>query len=233
MSNGSDDRAVSEGIPSGDNRAVSEGIPNGDNRVLEWARKVQAIAQNGLTFTQDTFDRERFTQLQDLANSIISAELDIPIGRAKAFWDKEDGYATPKVDVRAGVFDGDKVLLVRERSDGKWTLPGGWVDVNDAPSEAVVREVWEESGYRAKATKLAMLVDRNRHPHPPGIHHIYKLFFLCDLTGGEATLSNETDGVDFFPVHSLPDLSTGRTLSSQVERLYEHQLNRSLPTDFD
>jgi ADP-ribose pyrophosphatase YjhB (NUDIX family) len=204
-----------------------------DLSVLKWARKVQAIAQNGLAFTQDTFDRERFTQLQELADSIIATELDIPLGRAKAFWDKEDGYATPKVDVRGGVFDGDRVLLVRERSDGGWTLPGGWVDVNDAPSEAVSREIYEESGYRATPIKLAMLVDKNRHPHPPGIHHIYKLFFLCERTGGTATISNETDGVDFFPVHSLPQLSTGRTLSSQIARLYEHQLNKSLPTDFD
>jgi ADP-ribose pyrophosphatase YjhB (NUDIX family) len=204
-----------------------------DTSVLIWARKVQAIAQNGLLFAHDVFDRERYTQLQDLANSIIAAELDIPLGKARAFWDKEEGYATPKVDVRGGVFDGNKVLLVRERSDGGWTLPGGWVDVNDAPSEAVTREIFEESGYRAKPTKLAMLVDKNRHPHPPSVHHIYKLFFLCDLTGGTATHSSETDGVDFFPIDALPALSVGRTLASQIERLYQHQLNRDLPTDFD
>ena len=201
--------------------------------VLDWARKVQAIAHNGLHFTQDSFERERYTQLQELADSILAAELDIPLGAARALWDKEQGYATPKVDVRGGVFDGDRVLLVRERSDGGWTLPGGWVDVNDAPSEAVAREIYEESGYRAKATKLAMLVDKNRHPHPPSVHHIYKLFFLCDLTGGAAKTSNETDGVDFFPVRSLPNLSVDRALSSQIERLYEHHLNRALPTDFD
>jgi ADP-ribose pyrophosphatase YjhB (NUDIX family) len=201
--------------------------------ILEWARKVQAIAQNGLAFSKDPFDQERYTQLQDLVASILSSELGIPVGKAKAFWDEEEGYATPKVDVRGGVFDGDRVLLVRERSDGKWTLPGGWVDVNDAPSDAVVREIFEESGYRAKALKLAALVDKNRHPHPPGIHHIYKLFFLCELTGGTPTISNETDAVEFFPVHSLPELSTGRVVRSQIERLYQHQLHRDLPTDFD
>lgn len=201
--------------------------------VLEWARKVQAIAQNGLLFTQDSFERDRYTQLQELADSIIAAELDIPLGESRALWNKEEGYATPKVDVRGGVFDGDRVLLVREISDGKWTLPGGWVDVNDAPSEAVEREIWEESGYRAKATKLAMLVDRNRHAHPPSVYHIYKLFFLCERTGGAPRVSNETDGVDFFPVGSLPELSTGRALTSQIERLYMHHLHRSLPTDFD
>jgi ADP-ribose pyrophosphatase YjhB (NUDIX family) len=97
----------------------------------------------------------------------------------------------------------------------------------------VAREILEESGYRAKPTKLAMLVDKNRHPHPPSIHHIYKLFFLCELTGGAPTVSNETDGVDFFPINALPPLSVGRTLASQIERLYQHQLNKDLPTDFD
>jgi ADP-ribose pyrophosphatase YjhB (NUDIX family) len=127
------------------------------------------------------------------------------------------------------------VLLVRERSDGKWTLPGGWVDVGDAPSFAVEREIREESGYLAKAVKLAALFDKNNpaHGHPPGILHIYKLFFVCELTGGTATISNETDGADFFPVNSLPPLSTGRATQSEIERLYQHHLNRGLPTDFD
>jgi ADP-ribose pyrophosphatase YjhB (NUDIX family) len=206
--------------------------PN-DMTVLNWARKVQAIAQTGLTFTQDPYDRERFLQLQDLVAELVSGELDIPLGQAKSFWKGDDGYATPKVDVRGACFRGDQILLVRERSDGKWTLPGGWVDINDAPSEAVVREIFEESGFRARALKLAALVDRNRHPHPPSVHHIYKLFFLCEITGGTATISDETDGVEFFPVTALPELSTGRTLASQITRMYEHWLNRDLPTDFD
>ena len=208
--------------------------PN-DMKVLSWARKVQAIAQNGLTFTQDIYDRERFQQLQELAAELVAAELEIPLGQAKSFWQGDDGYATPKVDVRGACFKGDQILLVRERTDGKWTMPGGWVDVGDAPSFAVEREIREESGYLAKAVKLAALFDKNnpRHGHPPGILHIYKLFFICELTGGTATLSNETDGVDFFPVNALPPLSSGRASQSQIERLYEHHLNRGLPTDFD
>ena len=206
--------------------------PN-DMKVLSWARQVQAIAQNGLAFTQDIYDRERFLKLQELAAELVAAELEIPLGQARSFWKGDDGYATPKVDVRGACFKGDQVLLVRERSDGKWTLPGGWVDVNDAPSEAVVREIFEESGYRAKALKLAALVDRNRHPHPPSVHHIYKLLFLCEITGGTPTISDETDGVDFFPINAPPELSTGRTLPYQIARMHEHWLNRDLPTDFD
>jgi len=203
--------------------------------ILQWARKVQAIAQNGLQFTQDSFDRERYEQLQELVSTILTAETGITPGQLQGLWLGDEGYATPKVDVRGGVFDRDKVLLVRERSDGKWTLPGGWVDVGDSPAFAVEREIREESGYLAKAIKLAALLDRNNpaHGHPPSILHIYKLFFICERTGGTATLSNETDGVDFFPVTALPPLSTGRATQAQIERLYQHQLNRGLPTDFD
>jgi len=201
--------------------------------VLEWARKVQAIAQNGLTFSRDPFDRERYLQLADLAATMLSTELEAPLAAVRAFWKDEHGYATPKVDVRGGVFRGDEVLLVRERSDGRWALPGGWADVNDAPSEAVAREILEESGYRARAVKLAALFDKSRHPHPPGIHHIYKLFFLCELTGGSPGASGETDAVGFFRVAELPELSTGRVLAAQIERLYRHQLDPALPTDFD
>ena len=201
--------------------------------ILEWARKVQAVAQNGLAFSRDPFDRGRDHELAELTASILSTELEIPLATARAFWEGERGYTTPKVDVRGGVFHDAEVLLVRERSDGRWTLPGGWVDVNDAPSAAVAREILEESGYQARAVKLAALVDKNRHPHPPGIHHIYKLVFLCELTGGSPAVSAETDAVDFFPVQALPELSTGRVLAAQIERLYQHQLDRSLPTDFD
>jgi ADP-ribose pyrophosphatase YjhB (NUDIX family) len=203
--------------------------------ILEWARKVQAIAQNGLAFTQDEFDRERFQQLQSLVSQLLTSELNITPGQLADIWKGEEGYATPKVDVRGGVFQQDKVLMVRERSDGRWTLPGGWVDVGDGPAFAVEREIREESGYLAKAVKLAAVFDRSnpKHGHPPTILHIYKLFFICELTGGTATLSNETDGVEFFPVSQLPPLSSGRATQSQIERLYQHHLNRNLPTDFD
>jgi ADP-ribose pyrophosphatase YjhB (NUDIX family) len=201
--------------------------------LLDWARKVQAIAQNGLAFSHDPFDRERYSQLSQLVAQLLSAHLRIPLTTTRTFWEGEYGYATPKVDVRGGVFQSDRVLLVRERSDGLWTLPGGWVDVNDAPSQAIEREIHEESGYQARAVKLAALVDKNRHPHPAGLHHIYKLFFVCELTGGAPAVSAETDAVEFFPVQALPPLSTGRVLAPQIERLYRHRLDPALPTDFD
>ena len=201
--------------------------------VLEWARKVRAIAQNGLVFTRDEFDRDRYQKLQALTDSLVAQELGLPLEEIRSLWKYDDGYITPKVDVRGAVFKDDRVLLVRERSDGKWSLPGGWVDVNDSPSHAIEREIFEESGFRARAVKLAALFDRQRHPHPPSLYHIYKLMFLCELIGGEAAISNETDAIEFFPLSSLPELSPGRITRGQIERMFTHHANRSLPTDFD
>ena len=154
--------------------------------ILEWARKVQAIAQNGLALHPRSLrSRALSSSCSSWSRPILQPSSTSPQASRGRSWHDDEGYATPKVDVRGGVFDQDNVLLVRERSDGKWTLPGGWVDVGDGPSFAVEREIREESGYLAKAVKLAALVDKSNpiHGHPPGIHHIYKLLFVCELTG--------------------------------------------------
>ena len=142
---------------------------------------------------------------------------------------------TPKVEVRGAVFrpaDG-KVLLVRETADGLWTLPGGWADVNDSPSGAVRKEIEQEAGFRVRVTKLAALYDRNQHGHTPSMHHSWKAFFLCEIEGGEARGSYETDGVDFFDPDDLPPMSLGRCTPRQVLRMRQHFLRPEIPTDFD
>jgi ADP-ribose pyrophosphatase YjhB (NUDIX family) len=143
------------------------------------------------------------------------------------------GYATPKVDVRGVVFRGGKILLVRERSDDLWTLPGGWADVGDSPADAVVREVREESGFETRATKLLALLDRNRHGHPPHVHHIYKVFLRCEVVGGSPATSREIMGVGFFGEDEIPDLSLTRVVPSQIARMFEHLHCPDLPADFD
>jgi ADP-ribose pyrophosphatase YjhB (NUDIX family) len=201
---------------------------------LAWCRELQAMAQTGLTFTRDAYDRERYEALRELAARILAAHCATEAGRIETLFTAETGYATPKVDVRGAVFRDERILLVREiLDDGRWTLPGGWADVNQSPSECVVREVREESGFETVARKLAAVWDRRRHPHPPHPFHIYKMFFLCDLVGGEARTSIETSGVDFFAEDDLPELSLGRTLAAQIHRMFEHYRNPDLPTDFD
>lgn len=145
---------------------------SGSDNLLGWARRAQAIAQTGLAYTKDPFDRQRYLQLQELVTELLAEKLQLPPDAVRSLWAGETGYATPKVDVRGAVFRGDQVLLVRERSDGRWTLPGGWVDIDEAPSQAVEREIREESGYEARALKLAALVDKNRHPHPRHPPHL-------------------------------------------------------------
>ena len=200
---------------------------------LTWARKLQAIGQNGLSYSKDPFDIERFEELRELALEILQNYTDSDLPRIRDLFAGEHGHATPKVDVRGVVFNEDAILLVRERADGKWTLPGGWVDVNESPSESVAREVFEESGYQTKALKLLACYDRNRHPHPPHPYHIYKLFFHCEILGGSPSTSYETDGVDFFKQDAIPELSTGRVTSAQIDRFFEFLRSPDLPTDFD
>jgi len=202
---------------------------------LEWSKQVQAIAQNGLTFADGNhFDIERYDQVRGIAAEIMAfhGKLEKPV--LLEIFQRESGYATPKVDVRGVVFRNDRILLVRELSDGKWTLPGGWADVNETPREVVVREVREESGYDVAPVKLLAVYDRSKHPHEPLFpFHIYKLFILCDLLGGEASVSDETSEVGFFKEQELPELSISRITQSQIERMFEHYRNIDLAADFD
>ena len=204
-----------------------------DPQWLDWARALQAMAQDGIAYSKDPFDVERFQKVREVAVEMMAAHTGLDLEQVRDMFAYEQGYATPKVDVRGAVFRDDKILLVRERRDMLWTLPGGWADVGDSPSEAVEREVWEESGYRARAVKLLALYDRNRHAHPPHPQHIYKAFFLCDLLGGEAAESIETAGVGFFAEDDLPPLSLPRVLPEQIARVFAHYRHPEWPTDFD
>ena len=204
-----------------------------DPKWLEWAKRLQAIAQTGLSYSQDSFDIERYESAREIAAEIVAAHSDADIDYVRDLFTGEVGHATPKVDVRGVAFRDDAVLLVRETANGLWTLPGGWVDVNESPSEAVVREVYEESGYRTRAVKLLALYDRNKHSHPPHLYHIYKLFFHCELTGGAPSQSVETDGVGFFREDNIPDLSPPHITPAQITRCFEHYRHPNWRADFD
>jgi ADP-ribose pyrophosphatase YjhB (NUDIX family) len=203
---------------------------------LTWSRELQALAQTGLAFTRDPYDRERYELLLRLAANMFAAHTDAPVPAIAALFSGETGYATPKIDVRAAVFDREgRLLLVREAMDqGRWTLPGGWADVNVTPAENAVKEVQEESGYAARVLKLAAVWDRTRQGHPPAVFACCKLFFVCEVTGGEARTSLETTEVGWFARAEIPrDLSLGRVLPRQIERMFEHAANPLLPVDFD
>jgi ADP-ribose pyrophosphatase YjhB (NUDIX family) len=200
---------------------------------LAWARRLQAIAQTGQHYAQDPFDRERYQQIHDLACEITATHTGLAPAAVAELFAAERGYATPKVDVRAAVFREDRILLVRERQDGLWTLPGGWADVGDRPAKAAEREVFEESGFRAHVQKLIAVLDRDSQGHPPYPFAVYKLHFLCVLDGGLATTSYETTAVDFFAEDALPPLSLPRITPDQIRRCFTHHREPTLPTEFD
>jgi ADP-ribose pyrophosphatase YjhB (NUDIX family) len=174
-------------------------------RWLAWAREIQALAQTGDHYAANDYQRERYHRLTEIAAEIISEHTGLEIPVLMEVFAAQGGYATPKVDVRAAAFHDGKLLLVRERSDGGWTMPGGWADVGDAPAESAEREAWEEAGFRVKAHKLVGVYDANRF-EPFKIMHAYKLVFLCEVLEGEATPSNETSEVAFFAEEELPAL---------------------------
>jgi|CZCB01.1.fsa_nt_gi ADP-ribose pyrophosphatase YjhB (NUDIX family) len=208
--------------------------PSTDPIWLHWAQQLQAIAQSGLAFSKDPYDRERYEQVRELAAEIMARQGQADKEQLVALFSAEGGYATPKVDVRGVVFDNaGRLLLVRELADGGWTLPGGWVDVGEPPSLAVEREVREESGYVVRACKLLAVYDRSMHGHPPYPFHAYKLFIRCQLLGGQAETSLETGGAEFFARDQLPPLSLMRTTPQQLERMFAHFDHPEWPADFD
>jgi len=203
-------------------------------RLWTLARKLQALAQTGLEFNQNEYDRDRYETIAKIAAELMAAHCETPVEKFQQLFGEQSGYATPKVDVRAAVFRDGKILMVREAADGLWTVPGGWADVNDSPREAAEREVWEESGFRVKVTKLAAVYDRAKHPHvPPLPFHVYKMFFVCEILSGEARPSRETPEVGFFALDALPPLSVSRVLEFQIQRVFEHGKNPALAVDLD
>jgi len=201
---------------------------------LTWARRLQAIAQSGLTYCKDKFDIHRYHEIRDIAAEMMAAGTDAPDSAPIAdLFAQQSGYATPKIDVRVAAFKDGRILLVRELEDGCWTLPGGWADVGERPSLAAARETREESGYVVRITKLAAVFDRDLHGHSPHVFHSYKLFFLADLAGGEPQDSHETADAQFFAEDQLPPLSLIRVTPSQIAHLFEHFRHPELPTSFD
>lgn len=203
---------------------------------LRWSREVQAIAQTGLAYARDPHDAGRYEALRALAAEVVAEHAGLPADRVEALFDDQEGYATPKLAVRGAVFDaGGRILMVREAGDGGWTLPGGWADVNETPAECVAKEVREEAGVEVRATKLAAALDRTRQGHPPRAFSCTQLLFLCEPLGGDPRPDGvETTEAAWFARAQVPTaLSLSRILPHQIERMFAHAADPTLPTDFD
>ncbi len=199
---------------------------------LDWAREIFSLSQSGLTYSGNPYDIERYKRLQEITAEIIAAQSAIAKESALESFSMQAGYITPKVDVRGAVVQNGKILLIQERADNKWAMPGGWADLGNSPASVAEREVLEESGFRVKAEKVVAVLDANRI-EPFEFYHAYKIIFLCKLLGGEPRISYETLAVDFFDLNHLPPLSSYRTNEDMLQEVFAHVENPNRPAAFD
>lgn len=203
--------------------------------LLQYAQRLNALAENGLAFTQNEYDKERYIEIQAISQEILATLCDVPLEKMIELIPTDIGYQTPKVDIRAVVLNHDgQLLMVQEKVDhNKWSLPGGWGDVGYTPFEVAQKEVFEETGLQVKATRLLAVFDKKMHPHPPQPWYVYKFFILCEVTGGTLLAETiETGDVSWVDTNSLPALtiSTDRVTLSQLQTVIEIAGNPDLPT---
>ena len=205
---------------------------NEEMRWLDWAVELQSLAQAGLTYSKDAYDIERFERIREISAEMVAHKSEIPIDKVKNLFCNEAGYQTPKLDTRAAVFKDGKILLVRE-NNGKWSLPGGWVDVNVSVGENAVKEVKEESGLDVRAEKIIAVQDRNKHNLPVYAYGICKIFVLCSLIGGHFESNIETTGFDYFTLDDLPPLAEEKNNAKQVKMCFEAHENVNWQIKYD
>ena len=199
---------------------------------LKWAIEIQSIAQCGLTYTKDVYDKERYEQLRNIAAEMLSYKTEIPVNKIKNLFCNEEGYQTPKLDTRAAIFKDGKILLVHEKS-GTWSLPGGWVDVLESIESNTIKEVKEEAGLDVIAKKIIAIQDRNKHNTPLYPYGVCKVFVQCDLIGGEFIENIETTEIGYFSLDNLPNLSNEKYNFEQIEMCFKAKEDENWTVLFD
>lgn len=199
---------------------------------LKWAIEIQSIAQCGLAYTKDMYDKERYEQLRNIAVEMLSYKTDISVDKIKTLFCNESGYQTPKLDTRAVIFEDEKILLVREKN-GLWSLPGGWVDVLESIESNTIKEVKEESGLDVITKRVISIQDRNKHNKPLYPYGVCKVFVECEVIGGEFIENIETTEIKYFSIENLPNLCEAKTTSKQIEMCFEAKNNQNWNVVFD
>jgi ADP-ribose pyrophosphatase YjhB (NUDIX family) len=200
---------------------------------LEIAKRLQAVAQAGLEYSDNKYDIDRYQQIRQISVEMVRDFTGLPMEKLVDVFASEKGYQTPKVDVRGVVFRGNKILLVRETIDGCWSVPGGWADVGLTPSEVARKEVFEEAGLLVKPVRLLAVLDKMCHSHPPDMYHIYKIFILCEEQGGTLQNGMETSETGFFGLDELPPLSVPRITTEQIRLMFDYKSNPHKPAICD
>lgn len=202
------------------------------NAWLNWSIELQSLAQAGLTYGKDVYDLERYTRIREISAEMMAAIADAPVETVKGLFCNETGYQTPKLDTRAAIFENGKILLVRE-NNGKWSLPGGWVDVNVSVKENAIKEVKEESGLDVTADRIIAIQDRAKHNLPVYAYGVCKVFVLCTLIGGSFVENSETTGYAFFSETALPELATEKNTAEQIAMCFRSHRSPQWETIFD
>jgi ADP-ribose pyrophosphatase YjhB (NUDIX family) len=191
--------------------------------ILDYAKRLKAISHVGLSYCTDDYDRERYEELESISLGLVELLTNEPVEKLSLFYSDTKEYVTPKTDIRAVVFNEKReILLVKERADGRWSLPGGWADIGISPKEVAVKEVLEETGLHVEPVRLLAVMDKRLHPHPPALEYVYKMFIQCWVTGGEWNKAFDILDKGFFAKDNLPPLSLERVLPEQVELMFEY-----------
>jgi len=203
------------------------------NPWLGWFKELQSIAQNGLTYSKDPYDIIRFKELREITSNMVATIAENPPEKIIGLFDQEVGAATPKIDVRGVVMQDGKILLVRQKWNSLWTIPGGWAEIGLSPSESVSKEVREEAGYIVKPVRLLGVYDRDKRGYPSHPDYIYKLFIQCEIIDKCEIDELETDASDFFEQDNLPPLYVNNASQEQIDRMFELVENNGMLPDLD
>ncbi len=191
--------------------------------LFEMAKRIQAIAQIGLTYNTNGYDLERYSELEGISHRMLHLLTDTPVEKIRDFYLNNKEYPTPKTDVRAVVFNEQhQILMVREIVDGKWSLPGGWADIGHTPREVAVKEAFEETGFIVSPKRLLAVLDKKMHAHPPQLEYVYKIFIGCVIESGSLVQAHDMHEAGFFSRHDIPPLSEDRITRSQVDLMFEY-----------
>lgn len=191
--------------------------------ILNYAKRLRSIAHLGLTYANNEYDTDRYGELEQISLEMMNMATGLPSDQLAGYFSAAKEYITPKVDIRAVIFDHkNEILLVKEKADGKWSLPGGWADIGQSPTEAAVKEALEETGFNVKPIKLLAVLDKRCHPHPPQLDYVYKIFIQCEITSGEYNQAFDILDMGFFKQDDLPELSEDRVLAGQIDLMFEY-----------
>ena len=202
------------------------------NQWLEWAIRLQSLAQSGLAYSKDVFDIQRFEEIRQIAAEMLVSPSGLPLEKVEELFCNESGYQTPKIDTRAAIFKDGRILLVQE-SDGRWALPGGWCDVDQSVMDNTIKEVKEEAGLDVRAEKVIAILDKAKNNPARSAHRVTKIFILCKSLGGAFVPNAETVAIDYFALDELPVLSEGKTTAQQIALCFEAEADEHWQTRFD